>query len=117
MAKLNTKNMTPAELKAAKKELAASHKALLGSAKLNAKSVADATKAKNEAVATYAKTLAAAQKAHDVAVKASHKSSDAVVKGLTKEAAKLTVQIDAHVTKIAQIDAALAAPVAQGAEA
>lgn len=116
MARLVTKNMSKAELKATKKEITASLKALQDSQKMAARTLADAAKARDSAIKAAEKDLAVATKAHAAAVNVAGKAYNGVVKGHAKDSAKLDVQVSAHNAKLEQISAALAAQ-AEPAEA
>ena len=115
MARFTTKNMTATELKASRKDLNASLKALEGSVKLAGKDAAAATKANETAVKAAAKALGDAQKLYDAAVKAANKTLDAFNKNAEKEGTKLQIQIDAHKAKLTQIEEALTAAQLAGA--
>jgi hypothetical protein len=108
MARFSVKNMTPAELKALRKDLGASLKALEGSVKLAGKDAAAAAKACESIITDAGKALSGAQKAYEAAVKAANKNLEAFKKNAEKEGTKLQVQIDAHKAKLTQIDEALA---------
>lgn len=108
MARFVTKNLTPAELRTAGKELKASLKALQGSKKVNAKAATDLAAVRDRAIAEAKKALGVAQKAHDSAVAAANKVFEREQAKVTKEGAKIDVQIAAHEAKIKQVEEAQA---------
>lgn len=110
MARMNIKNLSPAELKATKKELTSSLKALEGSVKLGEKTVAEAAKARDAAAGDVTKRIAALQKELASVTKAAGKTYDGVVNKVAKERKKLDVQIAAHKAKLEQVEQALTAP-------
>lgn len=134
MAKLITKDMTPAELKNLKKELTTSLAALNGSVKLSAKERQAAEKADALARAAAVKFLANAQKEYDVAAKVAEKALSAAQKGYESQVkasekvlatfikasdaagVKLGLQISAHEVKIEQVAASLTAPAVAAAK-
>lgn len=109
MARLNTKTMTPAELKATKKELGSSLKALEGSIKLGEKTVAEAAKTRDAAIGEVNKRIAALNKELATVTKTAGKTYDAVVAKVAKERKKLDVQVSAHKEKLTQVEQALTA--------
>ena len=104
-----------AQLRVGAKTLADANKAYATAAVAANKTYTAAGKVYDAAVKEAEKTLRTAAKARADAIKAADATLATAKKTGEKEAAKLTVQIDAHKAKIEQVKAALAAPATEDA--